>query len=267
VAWLAAAAPCAAQQPPAASAAAPASAPTARVELAGASARTNYLSDKIKFSFAFALKRFDLTKAPPTSGDACAPAFTTFKGIGTIRVDNRDVPAFVVTSVPDEAEIAKNEKAHRVRCTVANQVVAMDDIVVIEQGQIAGTPPDRYGLTFGTMLVPYKYQIKGDKSFASKATVGGYLGFRQDKSGRTGLALQYVGFVGAATVPVAQTVDGKAITQQLAGVSYGVGMLGTVKGTFEMGMVIGADRVSKSANYVNNGKPWLAVSLGFAFSN
>jgi hypothetical protein len=32
-----------------------------------------------------------------------------------------------------------------------------------------------------------------------------------------------------------------------------------------MGLVIGADRVSKSARYADNGKMWLAVSLGFDF--
>ena len=62
-------------------------------------------------------------------------------------------------------------------------------------------------------------------------------------------------------------MDGKPVTQELTGVSYGIGILGTVKQNFHMGLVLGADRVNKSSGYVNNGKPWLAASLGFNFSN
>jgi len=40
-----------------------------------------------------------------------------------------------------------------------------------------------------------------------------------------------------------------------------------VKGAFQMGVVVGADRVNKNAGYEDNGKTWLAVELGFAFSN
>jgi hypothetical protein len=44
-----------------------------------------------------------------------------------------------------------------------------------------------------------------------------------------------------------------------------------VKDSFQLGLVLGWDRVGRSANFANNGKlwlaGWLAVSLGYAFSN
>lgn len=246
--------------------------------------RNNYLGDKIKFPFAMAVRRVDLTKPTGNVDAACAPAFTTLQGIGklSINADNKtaQVAAFVVTFVPDDAATEKAGPApatspaaaapqpqRTARCATGASRVRTEDIVVVDDAMLTGTPPDRYGLTYGALLVPYKYQLKGDRSFGSKAAVGGYLGFRQDKSGITGLALQYVGFLGVASVPVTQTVDGKPVTQELTGVSYGLGLLGTVKGEFQMGLVIGADRVSKSSGYINNGKPWVAISLGFGFSN
>jgi len=115
--------------------------------------------------------------------------------------------------------------------------------------------------------VPYKMQLKGDRGTSGSASLGGYLGFRQDRSGITGLALQYVFFAGAASIPVVQNVDGQAVSQDVTGLSYGVALLGTVKDTFQLGLVIGADRVNRNVKYANNNKPWLAFSLGFDFSN
>lgn len=37
--------------------------------------------------------------------------------------------------------------------------------------------------------------------------------------------------------------------------------------TVRVGVVIGADRVSKESMYPDNGKAWIAVTIGYAFSN
>lgn len=37
--------------------------------------------------------------------------------------------------------------------------------------------------------------------------------------------------------------------------------------TVRVGVVIGADRVSKESKYPDNGKAWIAVTIGYAFSN
>ena len=194
------------------------------------------------------------TENKPLSA-ACVPAFTTLRGIGTLKVGGDTWPAFIVTNV--------NSKPG---CP-AGISVKDDDVVVVKQEDIIGTPPDRYGLTYGALLVPYKYHLTGSKSFTSSASVGGYAGFRQDKTGLIGVALQYIVFLGASSIPVAQTSNGQSTTQNMAGVSYGVGILGTIKEKFNMGVVFGADRVNSNAGYENNGKPWIAVEIGYAFSN
>jgi hypothetical protein len=261
LAFIGAVLPAHAQAPTPAPPAAPAPAPD-MARAAPASDKENYLSDKIKFQFATTVLRVDMTAL---TGDkpatpACAPAYTTFKGIGNLQLGAVVHPAFRVTQVPEEDK-------SKARCTGTPPLVREDDVVIVKAAEITGTPPDRYGLTYGTLLVPYKYQLKGDRSLSGKASIGGYLGFRQDRSGWTGLALQYVAFVGASSISVAQTVDGSPVTQDMTGLSYGLALLGTVKEAFQLGVVIGADRVNRNAHYVNNGKPWVAVSLGFDFSN
>lgn len=223
--------------------------------------RENYLSDRVKFQFATSVLVVNMT----TQGDqkaanaACAPAFSTFKGIGKLKVGTQDHPAFIVGYVaPDRDDRCKSSGLPLVR---------VDDVVVVQQSLILATPPDRYGLTFGTLIVPYKMQLKGDRGTSGGASVGGYLGFRQDRSGITGLALQYVFFAGGASISVVQNVDGQPVTQDVTGLTYGVALLGTVKDTFQLGVVIGADRVNRNVKYANNNKPWIALSLGFDFSN
>lgn len=219
--------------------------------------KSNYMSDRIKYQFARSVRVVDMTAPQRVATPACLPAFTTMRGIGTLDVDGQTQPAFIVTAVA-------TDPAKRCR---DNPVVSQGDVVVVEPDELVGTPPDRYGLTYGTLMVPFKYHMRGEKRFSAGASVGGYMGFRQDRSGKTGLATQYIVFLGATSVAVPQTVDGSTTTQNMAGVSYGIGMLGTLKDSFQMGLVLGADRVNSSAGYKDNGKPWLAVSLGYSFSN
>lgn len=233
---------------------APAGAPTIAVA-APASDKTNYLGDKIKFQYTKFVSKVDMTTAEKTLSSACAPAFSTLRGIGTLKIGSNIQPAFIVTNVSDKPGCP------------SNTVVKVEDVVVVNQDDLDSTPPDRYGLTYGTLLVPYKYHLAGSKSFTGSTSVGGYLGFRQDRSGITGLALQYIAFLGASNVPVTQTSNGQSSTLDMFGVSYGLGILGTVKGDFHMGIVVGADRVNKNAGYENNGKGWVAVEIGYSFSN
>lgn len=223
--------------------------------------RENYLSDRVKFQFTTSVSVVQMTAvgADKPVIAACAPAFSTFKGVGKLRVEGQEHPAFMVGYVaPDRGD----------RCKASGlPLVRVDDVVLVRQSLITATPPDRYGLTYGTLIVPYKMQLKGDRGTSGSASLGGYLGFRQDRSGITGLALQYVFFAGAASIPVVQNVDGQAVSQDVTGLSYGVALLGTVKDTFQLGLVIGADRVNRNVKYANNNKPWLAFSLGFDFSN
>lgn len=234
---------------------------TPNIEIASPeSDSTNYLSDRLKFSIDIDGIVVNTTKRPYSGRPACIPAFTTLKGKVKLRIDDAISPAFEVTNVPEI--IGSPAENH---CSPANSV-KLGDIVAIDSSVISSFNPDRYGLTYGTLLVPYKYHLGGDKNFSSGTSLGGYIGFRQDKSGKTGLAMQYIGFLGASSIAVPTNADGQASTQNVTGVSYGFGIIGTVKSDFNIGLVLGWDRVGKSTTYANDGKMWIAISLGFDFS-
>jgi hypothetical protein len=125
--------------------------------------------------------------------------------------------------------------------------------------------PSIYGLTYGGLVVPFKYHLRGSKEFKGGSSVAPYVGYRFDEND-LGLGVKAIAFAGISSVDVAQNVDGQAKSQSLAGYSYGVGLLGSIQNSFQMGLILGADRVSKSANYADNGRWWLALSIGYAFS-
>lgn len=132
--------------------------------------------------------------------------------------------------------------------------------------QLKNTPPTWLGLSYGTLFIPYKYHTKS-KDFTAGTTVGGYIGYRAYGS-VLGLEIQPIAFLGASPIPV-DTLDenGQSSSENHFGVSYGFGFLGSIKNNFNMGMVVGFDRINKSVGYENNGKLWIAVQLGYVFSN
>jgi len=140
--------------------------------------------------------------------------------------------------------------------------LAEKDVVEVSDNQVTRFQPDRFGFTFGALTVPFKYHLTGNKDFTGSASVGPYAGYRA-----TGdyFGLSAIGFLAYSNISVAQNVNGQATSQNLAGVSYGIGLIGTLKGSFQIGGVLGFDRVNGSAGYQYNGKPWLALEIGYSF--
>ncbi len=121
--------------------------------------------------------------------------------------------------------------------------------------------PNRYGLAYGTLVVPFKFQLTGAHQFTGSATLGPYLGYRFDTESY-GLATTLAAFGGVSNIAVTKNNS----TSQIAGFGYGGGVLVEVKGGFQAGAVIGFDSVGSNQGFQYNNKPWLAVELGYSFS-
>jgi len=237
-----------------------------------ASDQDSYLSDRIYYKFDRHVHRLDMTRAERTSSDACLPMNARLKVRGKATLDSgngtpQEMLVSTVLSVPEEKSGSSTDAGPglpALRCNQSNTVRA-GDVVMIAAEDMREIRPHRSGLTYGTLLVPYKYQFRGDRSISGGSTLGGYLGYRE---AATGLDMQFIVFAGASNVS-AQLAgsDGKVSERNLAALSYGVGVLGTLKSNFELGLVLGVDRAGRNSGYANHGKPWLALSLGFPFSN
>lgn len=167
-----------------------------------------------------------------------------------------------------ENATATTETKNKEQKTANSKVEIPKDIALkVSKRDIELYSFDRYGFTYGALVVPYKYHFDGSKNFEGNSSVGPYFGWRLGKPSWFGLELKFVGFLGASAIKVNQNIDGNDSEQSLAGLSYGGGILGEIKKEFQLGFILGADKVSKSANYEDNEKLWGAISIGFSFSN
>jgi hypothetical protein len=228
----------------------------------------NYLGDRVDFSPVVYAKQVYLGSTTLNSIEVCIPPEARLRGLGkaTLKDGSNDVEfdLFLVKEMGPPSST----------CKTGSEVVKEGATVAIRPAILSKTPPNRYGWAFGTLFVPFKYQLRGDGGLSGGATLGGYVGRRWSWGGTS---FQTVIFGGATKVDVAVEKPGKpavgttpaveptTVIESLAGFSYGTGVMGAIKDSFKWGLVFGADRVSKSAKYVNNGKMWVSLSLGYEF--
>lgn len=231
----------------------------------------NYRNDAVRFDVDLTVKKLRLGD-DPVPKLACVPKGAKLYGLGKVLVNNtqpgkapEERALFQVRSLGEAPQGGVKQPGG---CDAAStddkdKPVAMGEVVALAPGTL-DTHHERRGWTYGALAVPYKYQLRGNREQAGAAALGGYIGGRFWWSG---VSNQLIGFVGLTKVDVPTIKDGKPTTDQIAGVSYGVGMLTTIKGTFQAGIVLGLDHVSKSAGYAYNDKPWISVSFGHTFTN
>ncbi len=205
----------------------------------------NYTGDRLSFPVNVNAK---YTGADDNEYGVCIPAKTTLRGLG--RSHDNKIHVRLATFLDDVDDCSKESKIPK---NVAMRI-AIDDIAY---------KPNRYGLTYGALFVPYKYHFSGSKEFNSDSTIGPFMGYRFDAN-TVGFGVKLIGFLGGSMISV---IDDNNKTQSLAGFSYGIGIIGELKNDFQLGMVLGQDRVSDGSNYEDNGKWWGAIALGFSFAN
>ena len=192
----------------------------------------------------------------------CIPADTSVRALGEYT-DENDPKKTRYVNVRLHRRIHMTEPG--TDCD-GNSVPA-DVIIRIKEDDLNNSGPNRYGLTYGALVVPYKYHVSGSKSFDGSSSIAPFLGYRADKA-FFGFSVKGILFAGASAIRVNRTdQNGQSRDDTLAGFTYGLGILGTVKKEFQLGIVFGADRVSHGSDYADNGKWWGAVALGFSFAN
>lgn len=244
----------------------------------------NFVSDRITFPVAIWVTAIDLTTNTMQREILCAPAGTQFRGLGD-RIATKDNKSsaetlFLVEKIGNytsNLEHIKNilglnkytaTKVNDDCATLNRKSVKVNQTVLLKHDRIHSFNPVRKGVSFGTLIVPYKYHPGGDSTFSGGTTLGGYLGYRVDRTGFTGFETNFISFAGTTTIAVPETsADGTTKIGNRSGFSYGVGVLAKVKNEFQLGFVIGRDSVDDAAMYDRNDKTWFALSLGFDFSN
>ena len=210
----------------------------------GINDQDNFLGDRIRF-----IVNVKAWQREKPKEELCIPARAQMTVLGIDEKGDK-----LIIKLLDETKDCNN-----------GLILAPNVAYLIEQGELTRSGAARTGSTYGVLVVPFKYQTTGNKDFTGSATMGGYLGYRYETTHLIGFTLSPIVFLGASNISVPAGTNGQTSSQQLAGFTYGLGLISTFKGAFQAGLVVGWDRVGKSAGYEYNGKPWLAIEIGYAF--
>jgi len=120
----------------------------------------------------------------------------------------------------------------------------------------------REGWAYGALVVPFKFELSGKNAILSSATLGGYLGYRFPID-LWGVEFRPVLFGGLSEIPTSQATGGSSSSQTtVAGVSWGAGLITTIKDTFDVGIVVGFDHIDSAEHFDYQDHPWISIELG-----
>ena len=130
------------------------------------------------------------------------------------------------------------------------------------------------GVTTGALFIPFKYHFS-DHAVTPGGSLGVYAGVKWGNKNNGDIAT--VVAAGLSAVQQGQaTANFSATTANgvsnagdtLYGATFAVGLIGRVGSSGpQFGILGGKDFIDKSKNYKYDGKWWLSVSIGYAFSN
>jgi len=193
----------------------------------------------------------------------CAPRGSGF----SIRRESDDAKTLTVLfyDIPKENEEDMKKTDLGTRCLVAG-LVRKETSYTIQRDVLDDFSYKRSGVTFGGLVVPFKFRLGGDNAVTASSTVAPYLGFTTRYLQGFGLTLNPVVMGGVAMVPVADPATNT--TETKTGFSFGVGFVlkSSKNQDFNAGLIIGRDIMSSSdrARDPNVDKAWLSFYLGIS---
>ena len=159
-------------------------------------------------------------------------------------------------NIKDDAAIAECKSADTANTYTAYQV---------DREYFKSIPWKRTGVTFGALVVPFKFRLGSAKELVSSATIAPFVGFRTGYV-PFGVELTPVVAAGLSVVPVTNTSTSS--TESKAAYTFAAGFRATSAKNeqFNAGLLFGRDFLNKSdrLNDPNVTKPWISFYLGYS---
>jgi len=134
----------------------------------------------------------------------------------------------------------------------------------VSKADLAQTDYLRTGVTFGGLVVPFKYRLGGDRGIITSATIAPYVGFRTGLGSSWGLSFTPIFSAGLGLVPVTDASTSKTETRPALSLATGFRMGSSKNDKFSSGLIFGRDLLSKSDRDLdpNVNKWWVSFYLG-----
>ena len=230
---------------------------------ASVAAQSKIASDKDNYSGDHIRVQTHLKGFKESSRDStvikCAPANS---GLSVLRDDGEKLTVRFYDVPKVNAEKMKETDLGKECLTVG--FVSEDASYTIDRKVFLENDYKRSGVTFGGLVIPFKFRLGGDKAVSSSSTVAPYLGFTSRYLQGFGLSLNPVIAGGVALVPVTNPATGQS--ESKTGFSFGLGFVlkSSKNDEFSAGLIIGKDVMSSSDRALdpNINEPWISFYLG-----
>ncbi len=234
----------------------------------------NYLGDTIRLNRD--TKAVMVDPMNDKTADVCIPAGTYLKGGREVDALTKEWAFVPACNYPETFALWGCDAGVK---TCDDKPIKGGTLLKIRVQDFDNVPPNRYGVTFGGLIIPFKFQLTGKQDFKATASAAPYMGYRLGYEG-FGVELAPVVFAGIGVVSATKTKEktsetnegGESTTKtekettELASFSYGVGLIGTLKRSFHFGAMLGFDHTGSGKGYKYNDKPWFALELGASFN-
>jgi hypothetical protein len=161
------------------------------------------------------------------------------------------------------ADLGEKSEAATQSCPDAVQV-RLGEQYKVEREPLLRIDHARTGLSFGGLVIPFKYRMGDDKELVASPAIAPFVGYRMSFTQRWGFTFKPVAASGLSLVPV-PTADGKETENKAAyTVALGFRITSSKNEQFSAGLLYGRDFLSSRDTATNPKlkKPWLSIYLG-----
>jgi hypothetical protein len=213
--------------------------------------------------------RFPVTISGLVSMAADAPAGVTYCAPKGSRVtvtaeDDKDIYVRFL-SVTDETDFLKatSDEQSLQGCPKPRRVNGFT-IYRMAKERLKLIDYKRSGVSFGGLVVPFKYRLGSAKQLVSSSTIAPFIGFRTAMLQDFGLTFTPLVAAGLSLVPVADA-DGKSTSSRSAYTfAVGLRLTSSKNESFSAGLLFGRDFLNKADREADPSvkKPWLSFYVG-----
>lgn len=149
-------------------------------------------------------------------------------------------------------------------CEENSEKVEVGGAYIIEGDAIDTVRYKVTGLTYGTLIVPFKFRMGSDRKIASSSTIAPYLGFRSRHFQMWGNEIVPVVSAGLALVPVHDPATNTTDTKAAFSTAFGLTLRIARSDKFTAGVLLGKDFLGNTDKKLDPSvnKMWFSIWIG-----
>lgn len=171
---------------------------------------------------------------------------------------------FISITSDSDTLLTQTDKDALNACPISDRVNGYSQYK-LPKAKLVQTSYQRSGVTFGALVVPFKYRL-GAKELVSSSAIAPYVGFRTAWMQGFGMTFTPILAAGLSLVPVTDAGTSTTTTKSAYTLAAGLRLTSSKSENFSAGLILGRDFLNKvdKVGDKNADKPWVSFYLGYA---